>query len=108
MSTQPRELACGDLTPGAHGPPPALRRREMERQTAAEAKSSKKGSQEQSGIWAAQGLAAHVCRGRSLPLTADVIHFPTRGLLPASPFLSLPHTRVEASLHVPWHLKSHP
>ena len=43
MSTQPRELACGDLAPGVHGPPPALRRREMERQTAAEAKSSKKG-----------------------------------------------------------------
>lgn len=49
MSTQPRELASRDLTPGVHGAPPALRWSEMERRTAAEAKSSEKGSQEQRG-----------------------------------------------------------
>ena len=76
VSTQPREPACGDLTPGAHGPPPVLRRREMERQTEAEAKSSEKGSQEQSSSWAAHGLAAHVCRGAELPLNCGRDSFP--------------------------------
>ena len=75
-STQPRELASRDLTPGAQGPPPALRRRETERQTAAEAKGSDKGSQEQSGSWAARWLAAHVCSGAELPLNHRCDSFP--------------------------------
>lgn len=90
---QPRELASRDLTPGAQGPPPAPRRRETDRQTAAEAKSSEKGSQEQSGSWAAQWLAAHVCSGAELPLNHGRDSFPDQRLpacvtLPVLPTLS--------------------